>query len=149
MAAADGVLFACPEYNGSVSGPLKNAIDWASRSPNVWDMKPVAIMGAGGGGGTSKAQMHLRDIALVVNALVLNKSVQVQARYPITYITTVLAVRVACLHALSLRLSVVAQAFTPGNCDLATGELSSPEARKRVADLVAALAAWVTRLAPK
>ena len=82
MAAADGVLFACPEYNGSVSGPLKNAIDWASRSPNVWDNKPVAMMGAGGGSGTAKAQLHLREIAVVVNALMLNKTVQVQARVP-------------------------------------------------------------------
>ena len=80
MAAADGVLFASPEYNGSVTPVLKNAIDWASRSPNVWDGKPVAQMGAGGGGGTSKAQTHLRDIAVVVNALMLNKAVQVQVR---------------------------------------------------------------------
>ena len=80
VAAADGVLFACPEYNGSVSGPLKNAIDWASRAPNVWDGKPAAMMGAGGGGGTAKAQAHLREIAVVVNAHMLNKTVQVQAR---------------------------------------------------------------------
>jgi len=40
------------------------------------------------------------------------------------------------------------QAFVPGNCDLATGELSSVEQRARVADVVAALAQWVTRLAP-
>ena len=73
------MLFACPEYNGSVSGPLKNAIDWASRNPNVWDNKPVAMMGAGGFSGTAKAQIHLRDISVVVNALMLNKSVQVQA----------------------------------------------------------------------
>ena len=75
------MLFACPEYNGSVSGPLKNAIDWASRHPNnAWAGKPVAMMGAGGGSGTAKAQLHLREIAVVVDALMLNKTVQVQAR---------------------------------------------------------------------
>ena len=153
MAAADGVLFACPEYNGSVSGPLKNAIDWASRSPNVWDNKPVAMMGAGGGSGTAKAQLHLREIAVVVNAIMLNKTVQVQARFSVSpcaslaFATSLLPCAAAAFAPLLTR--ACAQAFTPGNCDLATGELVSADARKRVADLVAALAAWVTRLAPK
>ena len=145
------MLFACPEYNGSVSGPLKNAIDWASRNPNMWDNKPVAMMGAGGFSGTAKAQIHLRDISVVVNALMLNKSVQVQARF-VAFAAWIgvsrcgLDWRLRCARADSY---AGAQAFTPGNCDLATGELVSPEARKRVADLVAALAAWVTKLAPK
>jgi len=156
VAAADGVLFACPEYNGSVTGPLKNAIDWASRHPNnAWAGKPVAMMGAGGGSGTAKAQLHLRDIAVVVDALVLNKSVQVQARR-----TVIRCLFVAVVYLLRPRFAAGccraradaragAQAFTPGNCDLATGELTSADARKRVADLVAALAAWVRQLAPK
>jgi len=78
VAAADGVLFASPEYNASVSPALKNAIDWASRAPNAWDGKPAAQMGAGGGGGTAKAQAHLREVAVCVNMLMLNKTVQVQ-----------------------------------------------------------------------
>src|SRR5580692_6426303 len=46
--AADGVLFATPEYNYSIPGVLKNAIDWASRpyGDSAWDDKPAAIMGA-------------------------------------------------------------------------------------------------------
>jgi chromate reductase len=46
--AADAILFVTPEYNYSVPGVLKNAIDWASRpyGDNAWDGKPVAIMGA-------------------------------------------------------------------------------------------------------
>lgn len=59
---ADGVLFATPEYNYSVTGAMKNAIDWASRRPSPLDYKPAAILGAGGGSGTARAQRHLRDI---------------------------------------------------------------------------------------
>jgi chromate reductase len=59
---ADGVLFATPEYNYSVTGAMKNAIDWASRRPSPLDFKPAAILGAGGGSGTARAQKHLRDI---------------------------------------------------------------------------------------
>lgn len=59
---ADGVLFATPEYNYSVTGAMKNAIDWASRRPSPIDYKPAAILGAGGGSGTAKAQRHLREI---------------------------------------------------------------------------------------
>jgi chromate reductase len=45
---ADAILFVTPEYNYSVPGVLKNAIDWASRpyGDNAWDGKPAAIMGA-------------------------------------------------------------------------------------------------------
>lgn len=63
--AADGLLFAVPEYNYSISGVLKNAIDWASRGwPSPLDGKPAAIMGVGGRQGTVRAQMHMRQIAL-------------------------------------------------------------------------------------
>lgn len=62
MARADGLLFATPEYNYSVPGALKNAIDWASRRPSPMDLKPAAILGAGGRSGTARAQRHLRDI---------------------------------------------------------------------------------------
>jgi chromate reductase len=65
MDAADGLLIATPEYNFSVPGVLKNAIDWASRgSDSPLNNKPLAILGAGGRVGTLRAQLHLRDIAL-------------------------------------------------------------------------------------
>ena len=64
IAAADALLIATPEYNRSVPGVLKNALDWASRggadSP-LWG-KPAAILGAGGRFGTLSAQAHLRQI---------------------------------------------------------------------------------------
>lgn len=73
--AADAVLIATPEYNYSVSGVLKNALDWASRPPEPgFDGKPVAIMGASGGlFGTARAQYDLRKIFVFMNAHVLNK----------------------------------------------------------------------------
>lgn len=75
IAAADAVLIATPEYNYSIPGPLKNAIDWASRAPNQpFDGKPLAFMGATVGGlGTSRAQYHLRQVCVYLNAHVLNK----------------------------------------------------------------------------
>jgi len=65
IAAADGMLIATPEYNYSIPGVLKNALDWASRpgGNSPLKMKPTAIMGATGGmWGTVRAQTHLRDI---------------------------------------------------------------------------------------
>ena len=61
---ADAILFATPEYNYSVPGVLKNAIDWASRpyGDNAWEGKPVAVMGASVGMlGSARAQYHLRQ----------------------------------------------------------------------------------------
>ena len=61
---ADGILIATPEYNFSVPGILKNAIDWASRpyGDNPFDGKPVAIMSASPGMlGGANAQFHLRQ----------------------------------------------------------------------------------------
>jgi len=71
--AADALLIASPEYNGSVSGVLKNAIDWASRPPNQpLDAKPIAVFGASPGAtGTIRGQAHLRQILGNVNGLVL------------------------------------------------------------------------------
>jgi len=75
IAAADALLFATPEYNYSVSGVLKNAIDWASRPPNQpFDGKPIAMMGASGGVlGTARAQYHLRQMCVILNMLPVNK----------------------------------------------------------------------------
>ncbi|MFH5924642.1 NADPH-dependent FMN reductase [Roseomonas xinghualingensis] len=75
LRAADAVLIATPEYNYSVPGVLKNAIDWASRPPEQpFDGKPVAIMGATPGLlGTARAQYDLRKMCVFLNAYALNK----------------------------------------------------------------------------
>jgi chromate reductase len=73
---ADAILFATPEYNYSVPGVLKNAIDWASRpyGDSAWDGKPVAIMGASPGMlGTARAQYHLRQSFVFLNMYPLNR----------------------------------------------------------------------------
>jgi len=66
---------ATPEYNYSIPGVLKNALDWASRPSKGSPLngKPVAIMGAGGMFGTVRAQQHLRLIAVHNDMHVLNK----------------------------------------------------------------------------
>ncbi|HEY3602632.1 MAG TPA: NAD(P)H-dependent oxidoreductase [Chthoniobacterales bacterium] len=74
--AANAILFVTPEYNYSVPGVLKNAIDWASRpyGDNAWDGKPAAIMGASIGNiATARAQYHLRQIFVFLNVLALNR----------------------------------------------------------------------------
>ena len=76
IAAADAVLFVTPEYNRSIPGGLKNAIDWASRpyGDNAWEGKPAAIMGASPGIlGTARAQYHLRLIMVFLNMFPINK----------------------------------------------------------------------------
>lgn len=68
--AADTILIVTPEYNYSIPGVLKNAIDWASRpySDNAFDGKPVAVMGASIGMlGTARAQYHLRQCFVFLN----------------------------------------------------------------------------------
>lgn len=74
-AAADAILFVTPEYNYSIPGVLKNAIDWASRPPNVPLLgKPCAIMGASPGAfGTARAQYHLRQVCVFLDMKALNK----------------------------------------------------------------------------
>jgi chromate reductase len=73
--AADAVLFCTPEYNYSVPGALKNAIDWASRPPaNPFAGKPIAIMGASPGMlGSARAQYHLRQVFIFMDGKVMNK----------------------------------------------------------------------------
>jgi chromate reductase len=76
IAAADAVLISTPEYNYSIPGVLKNALDWASRpyGQSVLTGKPVAIMGAAGSGfGTVRAQNHLRDVFHWLDSKVVTK----------------------------------------------------------------------------
>ncbi|GKU91356.1 hypothetical protein SLEP1_g5242 [Rubroshorea leprosula] len=70
---ADSILFASPEYNFSVTAILKNAIDWASRPPNVWAGKAAAIVSAGGGLGGGLQHFHLRQIGVFLDLHFVNK----------------------------------------------------------------------------
>jgi chromate reductase len=74
--AADAILFVTPEYNYSVPGVLKNAIDWASRpyGDSAWSGKPAAVMGASTGTiGTARAQYHLRQMFVFLNMFPVNQ----------------------------------------------------------------------------
>src|SRR6201999_3161183 len=73
--AADGLLFVTPEYNYSIPGVLKNAIDWASRPPDQpFAGKPVAIMGvAAGMAGSARSQYDLRRCCVFLDMHPLNK----------------------------------------------------------------------------
>jgi len=73
---ADAILFVTPEYNYSIPGVLKNAIDWASRpyGDNAWDGKATAVMGASPGViGTARAQYHLRQTFVFLNMFAVNQ----------------------------------------------------------------------------
>jgi len=78
MTAADALVFVSPEYNYSIPGGLKNAIDWLSRignpGPTPFSLKPVAIMGASMGPvGTARMQYHLRQVMVFLDAHPINK----------------------------------------------------------------------------
>lgn len=66
-------VYLCLSYSYTITAPLKNAIDWASRPPNVWADKPAAIISTGGifGGGVS--QYHLRQIGVFLDLHFINK----------------------------------------------------------------------------
>jgi chromate reductase len=115
-AAADGVLIISPEYNFSIPGVLKNAIDWASRPPDQpFKDKPVAIMGASTGRfGTVRMQTHMRQSLQYVEALPLNRP-------------------------------EVMISFAAGEFDEA-GRLTDEKARQAIADQLRAFAAWIRRL---
>ena len=117
--AADALLFVTPEYNYSVPGVLKNAIDWASRPPErVFDGKPVAVMGASGGRlGTARAQYHLRQIGVFLNMHFINKP--------------------------EVMISFAEKAFD------ASGRLTDDAARKLIAELLANLRDWTLKLKAK
>jgi len=115
--AADALLIATPEYNYSMPGVLKNALDVASRpyGDNVLDGKPLAIMGASVGMlGTARAQYHLRQSCVFLNMLPLNRP----------------EVMVAHAHE-----KVDAQ-----------GRLTDAKTREKIAELLEALAEWANRL---
>jgi chromate reductase len=74
--AADAVLFVTPEYNFSIPGVLKNAIDWGSRpyGDSAWKRKPVAVMGASTGMlGSARAQYHLRQCFIFLDMPAVNQ----------------------------------------------------------------------------
>jgi chromate reductase, NAD(P)H dehydrogenase (quinone) len=74
--SADAILIATPEYNYSVPGILKNAIDWASRPPgdSAWAGKPVGLMSASTGLlGGARAQYHLRQSFVTLDMYPLNR----------------------------------------------------------------------------
>jgi chromate reductase len=114
--AADAIVIATPEYNHSVPGVLKNAIDWASRPPsNAWADKPVALISASPGPlGGARAQYHLRQTLAALNMHVVN------------------APEVMIAHA--------NQKFD------ANGNLTDETAKKLIQKLLANLIAWTERL---
>jgi chromate reductase len=75
IAGVDGILFVTPEYNRSIPGALKNAIDWASRpyGTNSFARKPSAVIGTSTGAiGTAVGQQHLRSILSFCNSPQMN-----------------------------------------------------------------------------
>ena len=114
--SAAALLIATPEYNYSIPGVLKNAIDWASRPPETSPLsnKPVALMGAGGMMGTSRAQYHLRQVCVFTNMYPLNKP--------------------------ELFVRRATEKFDD------KGNPRDPMLRDRVRNLIAALLAWTERL---
>ena len=76
IAGVDGVLFVTPEYNRSIPGSLKNAIDWASRpwGQNSFARKPSGVIGTSPGSiGTAVAQQHLRSVLCFCNSPLMNQ----------------------------------------------------------------------------
>ena len=76
IASADGVIFATPEYNYSIPGGLKNALDWVSRPPATSPMrgKPIGLVGAATGmSGTIRAQNHMRQMLVYSDSPCMNQ----------------------------------------------------------------------------
>jgi len=117
IAAADGLLLVTPEYNAGVSGPMKNAVDWASRryegGAPVLKGKPAAVMGATPGLlGTARAQAQLRSSLANTGAVVMQQP--------------------------QVHLMRAAERFVGG-------ELSDEDTRKHVEALLEAFAGWIAR----
>jgi len=114
---ADALLFVTPEYNYSIPGVLKNAIDWASRPPEQpFDGKPAAIMGASMSMlGTGRAQYHLRQMFVFLNILPVNQP--------------------------EVMIPTAQHKFD------AAGKLTDENARKFICQLVANLESWTKKIA--
>jgi chromate reductase, NAD(P)H dehydrogenase (quinone) len=115
--AADAILIVTPEYNYSVPGVLKNAIDWASRpyGDSAWTGKPVAVMGASVGTlGSARAQYHLRQTFVFLDMYPLNKP--------------------------EVMIANAAQRFDE------QGNLTDEKARELIGQLLVSLVAWTRRL---
>jgi chromate reductase len=80
IANADALLISSPEYNYSIPGVLKNALDWASRPANDSPLrqKPAALMGAGGMSGTMRGQLAIRQVFQFTQTLVMPGDLPVQ-----------------------------------------------------------------------
>jgi chromate reductase len=118
--ASDAILFVSPEYNYSIPGVLKNAIDWASRpyGDNAFDGKPVAVMSASIGKlGGARMQYHLRQVFVYLNM------------YPINHP--------------EFMLSNAADYFDED------GNLTDKETCRRIQELIEALAEWTLKLKEK
>jgi chromate reductase, NAD(P)H dehydrogenase (quinone) len=116
---ADALLFACPEYNYSMTGVLKNAIDWASRPPDQpFAGKPCAIIGAAAGmAGSGRAQYDLRRSCVFLD-----------------------------MHPLNKPEVLIGQAHTKFDAE---GNLSDEAAKGFLRDMMAALAAWTRQIGGK
>jgi chromate reductase, NAD(P)H dehydrogenase (quinone) len=114
----DAILIVTPEYNYSIPGVLKNAIDWASRpyGDSAWNEKPVAVMGASIGTiGTARAQYHLRQVFVFLNMFPINQP--------------------------EVMISNAAERFD------AEGNLTDETTKKLIRQLLQSLADWSRRLA--
>ena len=114
---SDAIIFATPEYNYSIPGVLKNAIDWVSRpyGESAWTGKPAAIMGASVGSiATARAQYHLRQICVNLNLLLLNQP--------------------------EVMIGQAAQKFD------AEGNLTDESTKKHISKLIVSLVEWTERL---
>lgn len=117
VAAADAILFVTPEYNYSMPGVLKNAIDWVSRPPatSPFDGKPVAMLGASAGlMGTVRSQLHLRQTCQALNMLVMPRP--------------------------EVMITQAASRFDPG------GALTDETTARFIAQLMSAFRDWILRL---
>lgn len=117
--AADAFIFGTNEYNFSISGVLKNSVDWASRGPdgNLFSDKPAGVIGGAGGSGSLRAQNHFRDIAVFLNLHMLN------------------------LPAVTFRIF-----DNPSPFDLSNGDLIAEPQKEECARFITAFLAWSNRI---